>query len=81
MARLRKEHTLVSDVHKELSWWYCYSRESAGLQFGKIFLLPEDFPWPEVAVFDPVYRIAPKIGRNEPCPCGSSKKFKKCCGK
>ncbi len=23
----------------------------------------------------------PKIGRNEPCPCGSGKKFKKCCGK
>ena len=22
----------------------------------------------------------PKIGRNEPCPCGSGKKFKKCCG-
>ncbi|MGL5641483.1 MAG: SEC-C metal-binding domain-containing protein [Paraclostridium sp.] len=22
-----------------------------------------------------------KIGRNEPCPCGSGKKFKKCCGK
>ncbi len=24
---------------------------------------------------------APKIGRNEPCPCGSGKKYKKCCGK
>ncbi|HHW23437.1 MAG TPA: hypothetical protein GXX26_11250 [Clostridiaceae bacterium] len=22
-----------------------------------------------------------KIGRNEPCPCGSGKKYKKCCGK
>jgi len=22
-----------------------------------------------------------KAGRNEPCPCGSGKKFKKCCGK
>ena len=22
----------------------------------------------------------PKIGRNEPCPCGSGKKYKKCCG-
>ena len=22
-----------------------------------------------------------KIGRNEPCPCGSGKKFKKCCGR
>jgi len=26
-------------------------------------------------------RSMPKIGRNEPCPCGSGKKFKQCCGK
>jgi SEC-C motif-containing protein len=25
-------------------------------------------------------RQAPKTGRNDPCPCGSGKKFKKCCG-
>lgn len=25
-------------------------------------------------------RIAPRTGRNEPCPCGSGRKFKKCCG-
>jgi SEC-C motif-containing protein len=29
----------------------------------------------------PVVRDQPKVGRNEPCPCGSGKKFKKCCGK
>ncbi|WP_281279526.1 SEC-C metal-binding domain-containing protein [Aquibacillus sediminis] len=23
----------------------------------------------------------PKVGRNDPCPCGSGKKYKKCCGK
>lgn len=23
----------------------------------------------------------PKVGRNEPCPCGSGKKYKNCCGK
>jgi preprotein translocase subunit SecA len=26
-----------------------------------------------------VIRTEPKIGRNEPCPCGSGKKYKKCC--
>ena len=26
-------------------------------------------------------RKTPKIGRNDPCPCGSGKKFKQCCGK
>ncbi len=25
-------------------------------------------------------RRAPKVGRNDPCPCGSGKKYKKCCG-
>jgi len=28
-----------------------------------------------------VVREVPKVGRNEPCPCGSGKKFKKCCGR
>ena len=26
-----------------------------------------------------IVRSAPKTGRNEPCPCGSGKKFKQCC--
>ena len=26
-------------------------------------------------------RQTPKVGRNQPCPCGSGKKFKNCCGK
>ncbi len=26
------------------------------------------------------YIAPPKVGRNDPCPCGSGKKFKKCCG-
>jgi len=25
--------------------------------------------------------VKKKIGRNDPCPCGSGKKYKKCCGK
>jgi preprotein translocase subunit SecA len=29
----------------------------------------------------PVRRDVPKVGRNEPCPCGSGKKFKNCCGR
>lgn len=27
-----------------------------------------------------IVRGEPKVGRNDPCPCGSGKKFKKCCG-
>jgi len=28
-----------------------------------------------------VHRLLPKVGRNEPCPCGSGLKYKKCCGR
>jgi SEC-C motif-containing protein len=28
----------------------------------------------------PVVREAPKVGRNDPCTCGSGQKYKKCCG-
>lgn len=30
---------------------------------------------------EPYARAEPKVGRNEPCPCGSGKKYKKCCGR
>ena len=29
---------------------------------------------------EPLRRTGPRVGRNDPCPCGSGKKFKKCCG-
>ena len=29
----------------------------------------------------PIVREEPKVGRNDLCPCGSGKKYKKCCGK
>ena len=28
----------------------------------------------------PYVRETPKVGRNDPCPCGSGRKYKKCCG-
>jgi uncharacterized protein YecA (UPF0149 family) len=31
------------------------------------------------AIVDPVAAVT-KVGRNDPCPCGSGKKHKKCCG-
>jgi preprotein translocase subunit SecA len=33
------------------------------------------------AIKKPVKRESEKIGRNDPCPCGSGKKYKKCCGR
>jgi hypothetical protein len=40
---------------------------------------PEDITDIERALWPPVpVTVAPKTGRNDPCPCGSGKKFKKC---
>lgn len=30
---------------------------------------------------EPMRRESPRVGRNDPCPCGSGKKYKQCCGK
>ena len=27
---------------------------------------------------EPIVRAGPRVGRNDPCPCGSGKKYKKC---
>jgi preprotein translocase subunit SecA len=32
------------------------------------------------AKVETIHRAAPKVGRNEPCPCGSGRKYKKCHG-
>lgn len=34
-----------------------------------------------IEIAETYVRPSPKIGRNEPCPCNSGKKYKKCCGK
>ena len=63
-------YKLIDDTAAEVSQWHCFqpapkpAKVSAIEQFGK----------PVEA------RTQPKVGRNEPCPCGSGKKYKKCCG-
>ena len=43
---------------------------------------PEDVTDDERALNPPgSVRVAPKPGRNDPCPCGSGKKYKTCCGR
>jgi len=43
---------------------------------------PEDLTDLELLLNPPkTKRAEKKVGRNEPCPCGSQKKYKKCCGK
>jgi hypothetical protein len=38
----------------------------------------DELPIPTASA--PAATRAPQVGRNDPCPCGSGKKFKKCCG-
>ncbi len=35
---------------------------------------------PEATAVEPIHNRQPKVGRNDPCPCGSGKKYKKCHG-
>jgi uncharacterized protein YecA (UPF0149 family) len=37
-------------------------------------------PKPFEPVLAPILSGGPRIGRNDPCTCGSGKKYKKCCG-
>ena len=54
--------------HHEVSQ---FVREADGWKFKDGEMLPEK----------PIVREGPKVGRNDMCPCGSGKKYKKCCGK
>lgn len=42
---------------------------------------PADSGGGELKMELPIRREAPKVGRNDPCPCGSGKKYKSCCGR
>lgn len=48
-------------------------------EFGRNLIIKDSSPKPNKFNFD--NRQKEKIGRNMPCPCGSGKKYKKCCGK
>jgi preprotein translocase subunit SecA len=43
--------------------------------------IPEPMPDTRPAGEETYKREGPKVGRNDPCPCGSGRKYKKCCGK
>ena len=66
------DNPLFGSAIDELSKWYCYSKEAIKMEVEAIQL--EKLREKE-QLFDEIK----KVGRNEPCPCGSGKKFKKCC--
>ncbi len=62
----RKIHSIFSRYEYILGSWLYYNEEDE-----------DDFSLP---ILNLPVRSEPKIGRNDPCPCGSGKKFKKCHG-
>jgi tetratricopeptide (TPR) repeat protein len=60
----------VQAARRELASW----RRSQGRLTVSAELVPDP------ALSRPVARAAAKVGRNEPCPCGSGRKYKRCCG-
>jgi len=61
----------VVDMCEKHSWHYIIGFESDK---------PEDISDLEKALNPASPMKSEKIGRNDPCPCGSGKKYKKCCG-
>lgn len=71
----RYHQAVITDAINELSRWHCYTDAFFARQREyKVRNALRVAPWTE-ALSAP----AAKIGRNDLCPCGSGKKFKKCC--
>lgn len=56
-----------------------YERKQEQKRAQRDVVSPDDAPLPDVPVERA--RADESVGRNDPCPCGSGKKYKKCCGK
>ncbi len=73
-------HPPITDVAKETAWWAMYARTAI-----KDRGLPKtrDSVVHAPSRYEPAkpFIAPPKTSRNDQCPCGSGKKFKKCCGK
>jgi len=72
-----KEHTLRNLCHLRMNVvreeQFQHEEKTQQLQYSGV---GQDAPAQQ-----PVRRDQPKVGRNEPCPCGSGRKYKKCCGR
>lgn len=78
-------YALVDNVVKEMEWWDCFvpvsAKQSSPLP-KPLMPSPSLTPKPAPKPFTPPppQKGVAKIGRNVPCPCGSGKKYKMCCG-
>ena len=63
---------ITSTVHEEANAGADYNAETYEDQLD---------PGQTQTAVEPIRNRQPKVGRNDPCPCGSGKKYKKCHGK
>ncbi len=69
-------------MHEELGQ-FGISQEAAGELPPEVQMQPPagEMPEEEPEISFTFHNETPKVGRNDPCPCGSGKKYKKCCGR
>jgi hypothetical protein len=68
---------------EELKWRYSKLKEIARRSLPERIAVPRPFGFSPPDSYYPTLEplaIGFRVGRNEPCPCGSGKKFKRCCG-
>jgi hypothetical protein len=81
ILKTRERHPPIDDVKEATAWWDRRSRDADdddGLEYTDD--APTNADAGEYVEVAKPYRAPPKVGRNEACPCGSGKKYKKCCG-
>ena len=75
---LNEHYDLISDTLQEMQWWACFQDQQTE-NFGNKFEFHKLEKMLSNYVYDKSHPKKTKVGRNDPCPCGSNKKFKKCC--
>ncbi len=78
----KRQYELVDNVIAQMNWWACFQprkqEKVKPKKEPKIFL---EKPSPKSVLPSRIRdKTGKKIGRNDPCPCKSGKKYKKCCG-
>jgi len=66
--------------HDEMSAFLHAQQQEQMQQFNQNISAPPQYNNPPSEEKQRPIRVAAKVGRNDPCPCGSGKKYKKCCG-
>ncbi len=84
LARRDSINRCITDVVREIGDWACFTAHEDGPYRSEPVWLDRAMPTLGSARIHPgegtYKRAQPKIGRNDPCPCGSGRKYKKCCG-